>query len=278
VATHVVDAALGTDTAGSARIPAAFCGAVGFRPSLRRYSTDGIVPLAPSFDVPGLLAPTVAVCETIDAALVPRPRAVALQTVAEARLAVPRGFIGQSVDPTVLTAFDATVGTLATAGAHVEEVDMAYLADVGEAARRGNIVPAEAFAWHVTLLERDAARYDPRVGPRIASAATSRAVDYIRAWRELRSLALRYERDMRRYDALLTPTVALEPPKLADLHDDARYFAINQRVLYFTELASCIDLPSLTIPIGDRFRAIGLLLTGRSGADATLLSLIKLSF
>jgi Asp-tRNA(Asn)/Glu-tRNA(Gln) amidotransferase A subunit family amidase len=275
VATGVVDTALGTDTSGSVRIPAAFCGVVGFKPSAGRYPTAGIVPLAPSFDTPGMIARSVTVCDHLDASLTVRAARVSSRPLTSIRLVVPRGFIAARLDGAVATVFDRAVHALAAAGVHIEESDMGYLAEVGEVARQGGVVAAEAFLWHEPLLERRAAVYDPRVGARIAVGATVRATDYIRAKRRLHELWIQYSRDMHGFDALVTPTVALEPPAIGDLAEDLHYFAINQRVLYFTELANRIDVPSISIPVGDGSRAVGLLLTGLRGADVELLALAR---
>jgi aspartyl-tRNA(Asn)/glutamyl-tRNA(Gln) amidotransferase subunit A len=275
VATGAVDAALGTDTSGSVRVPAAFCGVVGFKPSAGRYSTDGIVRLAPSFDVPGWLAGSVELCDRIDAAMASRLPAAIPTAVASARLVVPTGYIARRADRVVTATFEEAVQRLAASGAHIEEKDMAYLADVGDAARQGGMVSAEAFLWHQPLLERRAALYDPRVGPRIAAGANVRAVDYLRARERLRELGSRYDHDMRGFHALLTPTVPIEPPTCADVADDERYFAVNQLALYFTELANRIDVPSLSIPVGDRSRGVGMLLTGLRNADVELLALAR---
>lgn len=275
VAVGAVDAALGTDTSGSVRIPAAFCGVVGFKPSAGRYPIAGTIPLAPSFDVPGFIARSAAECDRLDAALTRRVHPAPRLSVRGARLLVPRGFLAGRVDDVVATAVEATVRRLASLGARVEERDMAYLAEIGEASRDGGMVAAESYDWHEPLLARRAALYDPRVGPRIAAGARVRAVDYVRARRRLRDLALRYAADLEGADALLTPTVPLEPPALADLADDDRYLAVNGRVLYCTELANRVDVPSISLPVGGPECAVGLLLTGRRGEDAALLSLAR---
>jgi aspartyl-tRNA(Asn)/glutamyl-tRNA(Gln) amidotransferase subunit A len=277
VAVGAVDVALGTDTSGSARIPAAFCGIAGFKPSRGRYSVDGIVPLSPTLDVPGQMARTASRCRLIDQALTGCSAPIP-PDLRGARFAVPRRFVVENAADPVLRAFDEALARLSDRGAEIVERDLAYLADIGETARRGGIISAEALAWHRPHLERRGELYDPRVGPRIAAGADIRAADYLAAQAKLAALAAQYHADLAGFDALLTPTVPIEPPRLADLADDQRYFSVNLFVLRFTEFANRIDVPSVTIPIGDPARqGIGLLLSSRRGGDENLLALATLA-
>jgi len=272
VAVGLVDAAIGTDTSGSVRIPAAFCGVAGFKPTQGRYSDKGIVPLAPSLDTAGFLAPSIAVCDRLDAAITARDYdARPPAPVKGMRFVVPRAFIEQHSAPTVANAFDRALAKLTALGASVEDKDMAYLDDIGELARQGGIVSAEAFVWHEPYISTRAILYDSRIGPRIAAGANIRAVDYIRACENINELRARYNSDIAGFTAQLMPTAPVEPPLLSVIANDELYLQVNMQVLKFTEFANRINVPSLSIPIGGPTVAIGLMANGRRGEDAELL-------
>lgn len=273
-AVGLVDAAIGTDTSGSVRIPAAFCGIVGFKPTQGRYDSNGIVPLARSLDTPGLLARSIVICERIDVALRARvPENPERDVLRGKRFAVPRQFVVAHSDAGIIAAFDRALRILASAGAEIVDVEMEYLGDIGGVARRGGIIAAEAYLWHEALLAKHAALYDSRIGPRIAAGAKVRAIDYLRAQEDLRVLADAYSRSMASFAAVLTPACPIEPPLMSDIADDERYLDINALVIKFTEFANRINVPSLTLPIGGPNAAIGLLVNGHRGKDTTLLAL-----
>lgn len=274
VALGLVDAAIGTDTSGSVRIPAAFCGIAGFKPTQGRYDDRGIVPLARSFDTPGFIARSIATCARIDAALASHmPGKPQADTLRGQRFAVPRRFIAAHAESRIIAAFDEALRRFTSVGAEIVDVDMEYLGDIGDAARRGGIIAAEAYVWHAAYLAERAQLYNRRVGPRIAAGANIRAVDYVKACEDLRVHARAYGDSMGNFAALLTPACPIEPPSLSDIVDDARYLDINARVIKFTEFANRINVPSLTLPIGGSEAAIGLLVNGHRGEDAALLML-----
>ncbi|WP_170984155.1 amidase [Rhodoligotrophos defluvii] len=272
VALGVVDAALGTDTSGSVRIPAACCGVASFKPTQGRYSAEGIIPLTPTFDTAGFLAPDITTCDRLDAAVTGRTVTADVPPLAGTRFLVPRGFLtAVACDNTMLSRFERALDELRRAGAAIADADMSYLVDVGDAARAGSMVAVEALSWHEALLAERAERYDPRVAPRIAAGASVPALTYFRARRQLEALADRYAADIGEAVAILTPTVPGVPPKLSELAEDARYLALNLRIMRLTEIANRINVPSLTVPIGDGAGAASILLTGQRGDDIRLL-------
>jgi len=121
VADEMAAAGLGTDTGGSCRIPAAFCGVVGYKPTARRVPITGVLPLAPSLDSVGPLAPTVACCATIDAILAGEEPIAPLVPAPPRglRLAVPENIVLDGMDTTVAAAFDHALSVLSGAGAHI---------------------------------------------------------------------------------------------------------------------------------------------------------------
>lgn len=283
VALGVADISLGSDTSGSIRIPAAFCGVAGFKPSQGRYPTGGMIPLAPSFDAPGLIAPTVARLRRVDLALVDRNRRQvagesAARSIADLHLLVPTDTIaaGQT-DREVLDRFGQWLAALATAGATITELEMPMLTQAGIAAREGSVIAVEAYDWHRDLIATHLDRYDPRVGSRILHGATVPAADYVAALRRIDDCRRRYDAAFGNADAVVTPTVPVLPPRVADLASMEAYLSANTEVLRLTEFANRLDLPSVSLPgRPDDREPIGLMVTGRRGGDAVLLDLAAL--
>jgi aspartyl-tRNA(Asn)/glutamyl-tRNA(Gln) amidotransferase subunit A len=142
------------------------------------------------------------------------------------------------------------------------------------AARAGWTIAVEAFDWHRSLIATEIDRYDARVGPRIMMGASVLAADYVAAMRVIRECRRRYDEAMHGFDAVLTPTVPLLPPRVADVQTMKSYLALNTEVLRLTEIANRLDLPSVSLPgRRDERGPIGLMLTGRRGDDAGLLDL-----
>ena len=279
VALGVADLSLGSDTSGSIRIPAAFCGVAGFKPSQGRYSPDGLIPLATSFDAPGLIAASVDRLRRTDMALIDRdPRRASPRSLADVRLVVPRDAIDAGhTDPAVLDRFDEWLRTLAAAGVTIVDEELPMLTEASMAAREGSVIAVEAYDWHRDLIASEFDRYDPRVGPRIRHGATVLAADYVAALRTIGDCRRRYDAAVRDVDAIVTPTVPIIPPRVADVLTMETYLAMNTEVLRLTEFANRLDLPSVSLPGSPRDREpIGLMLTGRRDGDAAMLDLAVL--
>ena len=275
VALGLVDAAVGTDTSGSVRLPAAFCGVVGFMPSPGRYSTAGIVPLATSFDVPGLITPTVRRCRAIDAAMTggPPPRSGADRR--ETTVIVAEGLRADDTSDEVAAAFEAAVDALQRAGCIVVRRRLPYLDEIGDIARAGGIVAAEAHAWHAPLLATSAHLYDPRIRARIEGGAALATSDYLRAKTRLAELAARYHADTAGADVMLSPSAPVLPPAITELDDAEGYTRLGMLVIRFTEIANRIGVPSISLPLparDGRRQPVGLLLHGHRGRDEALLA------
>ncbi|MEY2400679.1 MAG: aspartyl-tRNA(Asn)/glutamyl-tRNA(Gln) amidotransferase subunit, partial [Ilumatobacteraceae bacterium] len=219
VSLGVADLSLGSDTSGSIRIPAAFCGVAGFKPSQGRYPSGGMIPLSPSFDAPGLIATTVSRLRRVDMALVDRNgRAMSARSVADIRVLVPRDAIAAgATDREVVDTFDQWLDALAAAGVTIREVELPMLTEASMAAREGFVIAVEAYDWHRDLIGSELDRYDPRVGPRIQHGATVPAADYVAALRKIGECRRQYDDALGDADAILTPTVPVLPPKVADL-------------------------------------------------------------
>ena len=276
VALGAADFALGSDTSGSIRIPAAFCGVAGFKPSQGRYPSGGMIPLAASFDAPGFVAPTISYLRRVDAALVDDDRRPLIEgMLGDVHLLVPVDAIrAGATDQIVLDRFAEWIGVLTAAGANITEIELPMLTEASMAAREGYVIAVEAYDWHRELIAQHLDGYDPRVGSRIVHGAEVLASDYVAASRKIADCRRRYDTALQGADAILTPTVPILPPRIADVQTTDGYLAMNTEVLRLTEFANRLDLPSATLPGGfpDR-QPIGLMLTGRRGGDVALLDL-----
>src|SRR5690606_18035998 len=155
-------------TGGSVRIPSAFCGLTGFKPTARRVPTMGAFPLSGSLDSIGPLAASVNCCATVDAVLTGQALvAPAPARTEHPRLAVAGNTVLEGADETVRTAFAKAIQALRRAGAQVEMLELPEFSRLADINRQGGFVCAEAWAIHRELLDRSQAGYDPRVASRI---------------------------------------------------------------------------------------------------------------
>jgi len=272
VALGMAAAALGTDTGGSVRIPSAFCGLTGFKPTANRVPLAGAVPLSSSLDSIGPLAVSVACCAAFDGVISGKALDSRPSDIHGLRLYVTRDFVGEGLDPDVERAFEAELQRLSQTGARIVEFEFPELRELPGINAGGGLTAAEAWAWHRKLLEAQGARYDQRVAQRIRRGAAMSAADYldVQAAR-LRLQAAAHER-LRGADAWLMPTVAIKPPLLAPLEaDDDTFFATNGLVLRNTSVINFLDGCALTLPAGED--GIGLSVCGLHGQDARVLQI-----
>jgi aspartyl-tRNA(Asn)/glutamyl-tRNA(Gln) amidotransferase subunit A len=272
VAQGVVPCAIGTDTSGSIRVPAAFCGVAGFKPTAARVDRSGVQALAPSLDSVGPLATSVADLAALDAAL----RGARVEPPAPAaalRFVVPDELDGEA-EPTVAAAFAGAVAALEDAGAVVEHRPLPALAAVRRAfAEHGSLVAHEAWRVHRALLESpDAERLDRRVLHRLRDgrALPPAGRDALLRERPALQAALAVELN----GALaLWPTVPHVAPELAPLERDDEHFArTNLRTLAATMPGSYLDMPGVALPIGSDLPPASLLVSGPPGADERVLA------
>ena len=275
VADGMAAAGLGTDTGGSCRIPAAFCGIVGYKPTSRRVPITGVLPLAPSLDSVGPLAPSVACCAAIDGILagegasVPAP--VGLNGL---RFAVPENMVLDGIDATVAVAFDRALAALTAAGASVVRVKCPEFEDIAAANAKGGFAASEAFAWHRALLASKGAGYDPRIRVRIARGEGMSAADYLDLVAARARIVASFDARTRDFDCVLMPTVPIVAPKIADLDDEREYNRINMLILRNTALGNFLDRCSISIPCHrDGEAPVGLMLNGETMGDTRLFSI-----
>lgn len=267
-------AAIGSDTGGSIRIPAALCGLVGFKPTMRRVPVAGIVPLSPSLDTLGPIAQSVEDCLIIDSIIADTPLQPDALTLAGRRLAVPLDVVLDDMDTEVAHAFSQALSRLSAAGAEIVEVDMPMLR---EAPQINRFSPIEAYAWHHSLLQTQEAHYDPRVALRIRQGAGQPP----QALQELQLVRTdwitRISAIMQSFDALLMPTVPIVAPHIAPLlASDTAFFEANRLLLRNPSLINLLDGCAISIPChrpGDL--PVGLTVAGLAMTDAKLIAIAQ---
>lgn len=267
---------IGSDTGGSVRIPAAFNGVVGFKPTAKRVPLDGAFPLSYALDSIGPLARTVRDCADADAVMAgEEPRPLAPRAVAGLRIGVPRGRLFAETESAVAEAFEASLRRLEAAGARLVEHDIEdLLQGLADATAPASIAAIEAAEIHQDWLEARAAELDPRVQGRIARGATIPAAVYIRMLRRRAVLIRAMDARLAAVDLLATPTLPIVAPPIAPLvADDDLYFRTNILVLRNTSVANFFDLTSISLPLPGEALPVGLMLTARHGRDRDLLDI-----
>jgi aspartyl-tRNA(Asn)/glutamyl-tRNA(Gln) amidotransferase subunit A len=267
--------ALGTDTGGSCRIPAAYNGIVGYKPTQRRVPLDGGVPLSFTLDSFGPLANSVQCCAALDAVLADEPiPQLRPWPIKGMRLAVPTTVVLDDLDDAVAKTFERAIETLSRAGAQIERIEMPEFLDVGVMNTKGGFAAVESYAWHRYLLTSKGDVYDPRVSARILRGEAVSAADYIDLVNARRSLIMRAAARLAPYDALLMPTTANTPPRIADLADDKAYAVANLRSLRNCSLINMIDGCAISIPAHREGEVpVGVMLAASAGADRRIFEL-----
>ena len=267
--------ALGTDTGGSCRIPAAYNGIVGYKPTARRIPLDGGVPLSFTLDSYGPIARSVGCCATMDAVLADEPATpVVARPIKGMRLAVPTTVMLDELDKAVAQAFERALDKLSGAGAVIERITVPQFTEVGTLNAKGGFSAAESWAWHRALIAKKADVYDPRVVVRIRRGEALSAADYVDLLAMRRAMIAGFERRVAPYDALIAPTVAITPPVIADLADDAAYGKANVLSLRNCTMINTIDGCAISLPCHREGEApVGLMLAAAGGSDRRIFEL-----
>ena len=276
VAARMAWIGMGTDTGGSVRVPAAFNGVVGFKPSIGRYDKRGVFPLSQTLDVPGPLAHTVQDCAWVDAALRNQPlQPVSPSTAEGMSFVVPENVVFEGIEPEVRSVFEQFLERLRQAGAHIAHHRIAAFDTLAElTARHGTIAAAEGYFWHQALVDGpQSGDIDRRVLARLERGKTMSALDLL-------TLQAAHQRLRQEGAALLgnawmlCPTVVHVAPLIAPLEaDDALFHRTNLRTLQNTLPGNFVDLCGISLPIGHGAAGmpVGALISGAAGRDAALL-------
>jgi aspartyl-tRNA(Asn)/glutamyl-tRNA(Gln) amidotransferase subunit A len=276
VADGMAHGAIGTDTGGSCRIPAAFNGLVGYKPTARRVPLQGAVPLSSSLDSIGPLARSVSCCAIIDSILAQRAvPSLARDGVAGLNFAVPDRLVLDGMEAPVAAAFEAALSRLSAAGARVHKIAVPeFSEELVELAHKGGFSAAEAYTWHAGFIATGAKDYDQRVLARIMRGAEQSATDYIRLLQTRAAFIAKMQRRMAAFDALLLPTSPVVAPRLAEVARDEDFTRLNLLALRNNALVNLMDGCGLSLPIHRRGEApVGLLLAASPGRDQQLMTM-----
>ncbi|KWR87967.1 amidase [Cupriavidus sp. IDO] len=273
VALGLAVAALGSDTGGSIRIPAALCGITGFKPTARRVPLTGAFPLSYTLDTACAMARTVSDCVVVDSVIADDAVVPRVTAAAAIRLAIPRQYLLDDLDPVVARAFDRALGRLSAAGVHVEHIDLPELAELPGLNAGGGFSAAEAFSIHRQVIATRRELYDPRVASRIDRGAAMSAADYVDLARARIDWIARVEARLARFDAVVCPTVPMVAPAIEPLRtDDAQFFRTNALLLRNTSAFNFLDGCSISLPChAPDELPVGLMLSHGPMRDAQLL-------
>ena len=273
IADEMAYGALGTDTGGSCRIPAAMNGIVGYTPTARRVPIAGVIPLSTSLDSIGPLANSVACCAAIDAIFAGLPLPTLTPTpLTGLRLGAIQNMVLNDMDPEVATAYEAALTKLSAAGAHIIRTTLPQFDEIPRANARGTFAAAEAWAWHRDLIATQSESYDLQVLRRILPGRDMAAADYVALLAARADICARANIVTQDYDAMIMPTCPLLPPAIAALEADAAEYArVNLLQLRNCALGNFLDRCAISLPCTPRGTApVGLMLMGETMGDAKL--------
>ncbi|MBV8850512.1 MAG: amidase [Methylobacteriaceae bacterium] len=276
LADGMCEISIGSDTGGSVRVPAAFCGVTGFKPTQSRIPRTGAMALSLTLDSVGPMTPSIADAAATDAILAgERPPKLVLREPSALRLAVARGRLLSGLDKAVESAFDRAIFLLGRAGARIVDIDIEPLLDgLDQIHAIGSISAVEAAYVHRDVLDKRAREIDQRVVRRIQSGCKVSGADYVRMIEIRRATVEKAAEQFAPYDAIVLPTTAIVAPVIADLAKDDELFArVNLHVLRNTTVFNLLDCCGLSLPIPDAGPLpVGFMMMGARGTDANILA------
>ncbi|MFN3764213.1 MAG: amidase family protein [Aliihoeflea sp.] len=271
VALGLADAALGSDTGGSVRIPAALNGLAGFKPTQASVPLDGAFPLSQTYDSIGPLARTIAQCAAVYAVLSQTQRPET-GTTRNPRIGVVRGLLTEGLDEQVARDFDATLKRLVAAGFELVDVDLPMLEGFGSVNRI--LVATEAYAIHEDRLDALATVGDARVLSRIRAAEGFGPSDVADARAKRKVAVAAFELLGQDFDGFVAPTLPTVAPSIADVEAD--FDRLNASMLRNPSAVNFLDGCAATLPMqGEQTLATGLMLFAPGGADWRVLNLAE---
>ena len=276
VSDRMAFAALGTDTGGSIRIPAALCGLVGWKPTAYGVSLGGVLPLSPTLDSVGPIARDVAGCALIDSILTGRARGAERgdQSPSRVRLAIPTGLFHRDLDAAVATAMERALRLLSRSGVVLVELPLPEIAQVPDGGAAPVIVASEAYAWHRDNLSKNGDRYDPRVRARLNRGAAYSAWEYVNALNCRASNIASASIALQGFDGWLMPTVPVIAPPMEGCSQDEHFTRINALLLRNPSIVNFLNGCAISLPCHLPGEApVGLTLAGLAGKDAQILAI-----
>ncbi len=265
--------AIGSDTGGSVRIPAAFCGLTGFKPTACRISMTGVLPLSTSLDSVGTIAHDVASCVALDAAISGQPLSLSVKNLVDAHFAIPQTLVLDGMDLQVSAAFNNAIAILKQAGAKITEIPLDEISELASINATGGFSALESWAWHKSLIAERGDGYDPRVISRIRRGEPLGEKDRVRLVQQRADWQQRVSNKVQQYDALLMPTVPFIAPTIAELADEETYFRVNGAALRNPSIINFLDGCAVSLPCQQSGDApVGLMVAALPMQDETLMS------
>ena len=281
VAEGIVVASLGSDTAGSCRVPAAFNGVVGVKPSYGRMSLMGIYPLSPTSDAPGPIAGDVDSCYILDQLMSGRWSTndslplLKHRKPQSLKCVVPEAEVIEELDSEVRSAFELALDTLTEAGVHIRTEKMPVIDTSIDLFYNKAIVMYEAYQHHLEWLEQYGDAYDPFVLPRILAGKTISDEEQQERYRAKAEVVRLFNQHYRQLDAdaLLYPTTPCVPPAISETDDPDDARRVNLRCLRNTVTVNYFDGCSISLPCHrNREAPVGLMASSINGDDENLYS------
>lgn len=272
---------VGTDTGGSVRIPAHFCGVVGLKPTSHGLDMSGIIPLSHSLDCPGFLARRVADVESAWLACTPAgfamPTSTRRGTKRRMRIAILQAGILERLQPAVETAYQHSIDTLRQLGHDLQEIPVDGLEEMADITLI--ITQAEAAAYHERFRGQEALYGTGFLQNRLTPGRDMKAVDYIFACRRRMEFQWTWNERFRNMDALILPTSPLTAPLLTASTGCIQGVEVDYRKISgcFTRLFNCLGWPAITLPNGVDNEGLpsSIQIAAREGKEPTLIALAK---
>ena len=242
-------AALGSDTGGSIRIPAALQGLVGFKSTARLVPTEGCIPLSTTLDTACAITRSVRDAVLLHGVLGARRVTLPGRPLRALRFVLPTNSLLDGLDDAVGASLSRTLATLRAAGAVIDEMVLPELGAIGPLQAAGGFAAAESWAWHRRLLATRGAEYDPRVAARIRRGESISAADYIDLFAARKTWVAQMALRLHGYDAALCPTVPIVAPPIAPLlASDEQFFATNALLLRNPSIVNLLDGCAVSLP------------------------------
>ncbi|MGB1311742.1 MAG: amidase family protein [Leucothrix sp.] len=280
VAMGIVPGTLGSDTTGSCRIPAAFNGIVGMKPSHNHLSLNGVYPLSSSCDAPGPLASDVDSCFLLYQLMQGKPFETLPQlSTADPNtlhLLIPEGIVMQDLDPEVEAAFNHSIARMEASGITITRQPVDAIDQAVDMFLNRNTVIYEAWQLHQTLMESHGDEYDPYVYSRVISGQTVNEAEQQARYAEKAQLKIQFNQAMQalNIDALVYPTVPCIPPQVTETDDPENIGRVNLRCLRNTSSINYVDGCAISLPCHQAGTApVGLMLGSVHGDDERLLEI-----
>ncbi|WP_211313876.1 amidase family protein [Marinomonas piezotolerans] len=271
VATGLADIALGTDTGGSLRIPAAFCGLTGFKPSQASVPRSGCAPLSQSLDSVGVMANNVETCELGWQILA--SDWCSDQRDADLTIVVPENFGLDQLDDEIAKGFEEALERLKKHGIRIERQTLPLFDDY-KTLPVWQFSAVESRRHYGPLFSLEDERLDPRVRQRIKRGESVSDQTFNDTCAQRAALIEHSQADYAD-TVFMMPTVACLAPKFEELESDEEFDRINLLCLRNTTFANVIDGCSISLPYQFNSHTMGIMLTAMNGKDRSLLALAR---